>query len=506
MKTGLLYTTSAHIAIAESCGSVHCIDRRTLRPTAAPPALTALTAQRFEHVLGAFFEGDRCCVALSTGSAQCAAYGAIRRVTSFTVAPVSSPGPSRAFVALLTAGLRQCDMYFSPEFDLSVNHQSRALRRTYDEYKWNFTAVAQLLRLFAGLRQYAYVVAGFVAQSGGAVLISRKSRFNAGVHYWSRGCDSDGAAAAFYETEELLIDGSRARAFVLLRGSVPAHWTQNPPADPQRPFVFGAAKESRRRFDLHFDRLSALYGERVTVCALTNAAGRERVLTETLRELCAARGVDFAHTEYSAAQFSAPALAAAVRAYAPRVSWFEEDSGAVLRAQEQFIRVSCASCMDRTNSFQFHIAELFASHFNGGGSSARALMWTAQHDALCGQYCNSRGVKHAVVLRGRQTRAGAVLDNLTLLRRQLSDVLVGGYLHDAYCVVRQSPRIAEAPHRDGFFARLLALVVLVAVCVSLLLRGQRAAAGARFRRGARRVISCPQIAPVEDADCDAPIV
>ncbi|OBS80783.1 hypothetical protein A6R68_21003 [Neotoma lepida] len=60
------------------------------------------------------------------------------------------------------------------------------------------------------------------------ILISRRSCFRAGVRYYVRGIDSEGHAANFVETEQIVhYNGNRA-SFVQTRGSIPVFWSQRP--------------------------------------------------------------------------------------------------------------------------------------------------------------------------------------------------------------------------------------------------------------------------------------
>ncbi|NWH28935.1 SAC1 phosphatase, partial [Grus americana] len=60
------------------------------------------------------------------------------------------------------------------------------------------------------------------------LLVSRRSCFRAGVRYYVRGIDSEGHAANFVETEQIVhYKGSKA-SFVQTRGSIPFFWSQRP--------------------------------------------------------------------------------------------------------------------------------------------------------------------------------------------------------------------------------------------------------------------------------------
>lgn len=60
------------------------------------------------------------------------------------------------------------------------------------------------------------------------VVISRRNISNAGSRFWRRGVDSNGNAANFIETEQILVHENKIVSFVQLRGSIPLQWTQKP--------------------------------------------------------------------------------------------------------------------------------------------------------------------------------------------------------------------------------------------------------------------------------------
>ncbi|GAA6081097.1 phosphatidylinositol-3-phosphatase SAC1-A, partial [Tachysurus ichikawai] len=60
------------------------------------------------------------------------------------------------------------------------------------------------------------------------ILISRRSCFRAGVRYYVRGIDSEGHAANFVETEQIVQYNNSRASFVQTRGSMPFFWSQRP--------------------------------------------------------------------------------------------------------------------------------------------------------------------------------------------------------------------------------------------------------------------------------------
>ena len=140
------------------------------------------------------------------------------------------------------------------------------------------------------------IVHGFVDQANLSIygkpiyltLIARRSKKYAGTRFLKRGANNSGDVANEVETEQIAFDASLGSetvghytSFVHMRGSVPAHWSQDiskiqpkPPIfiETQDPFAETAGK--------HFDQLLARYGSPVVVINLVKK--RERRAHESL--------------------------------------------------------------------------------------------------------------------------------------------------------------------------------------------------------------------------------
>lgn len=75
------------------------------------------------------------------------------------------------------------------------------------------------------------IIQGFVkqirVQDALLYLISRRSYYQGGTRYNSRGCDIWGNASNFVETEQILSFESQLFSYMQIRGSVPFLWKQN---------------------------------------------------------------------------------------------------------------------------------------------------------------------------------------------------------------------------------------------------------------------------------------
>merc|ERR1711976_159551 len=119
----------------------------------------------------------------------------------------------------------------SPEFLHMPLHERADVRFT-----WNSNMLRELAQQ-PELAQYCLpIMLGFVAvkpcsvkgHAFNYIVISRRSCFRAGTRYYMRGVDSEGHAANFVETEQIVEYDTSRCSFVQTRGSVPLYWYQFP--------------------------------------------------------------------------------------------------------------------------------------------------------------------------------------------------------------------------------------------------------------------------------------
>ncbi|GAA6099648.1 phosphatidylinositol-3-phosphatase SAC1-B, partial [Tachysurus ichikawai] len=154
---------------------------------------------------------------------------------------------NKTFLAMINNILNTDGFYFATDYDLTHSLQRLAntspefqemslLERADQRFVWN----GFLLRDFSTqpeLHRFACpVIHGFIAMKSCCIngkvfdwnLISRRSCFRAGVRYYVRGIDSEGHAANFVETEQIVQHGGAKASFVQTRGSIPFYWSQRP--------------------------------------------------------------------------------------------------------------------------------------------------------------------------------------------------------------------------------------------------------------------------------------
>ncbi|KAK2705161.1 hypothetical protein QYM36_017269 [Artemia franciscana] len=96
----------------------------------------------------------------------------------------------------------------------------------------------------------------------GAV-ISRRSRYNAGTRFYTRGINLDGHVANFVETEQIVEYDGQKTAFVQTRGSIPIFWNQLPNLKYKPSVVIDSFKEHILALTKHFEEQVLQYGQQV---------------------------------------------------------------------------------------------------------------------------------------------------------------------------------------------------------------------------------------------------
>ena len=111
-------------------------------------------------------------------------------------------------------------------------------------------------------------------------IISRRSRHRAGTRYKRRGVNEEGHVANYVETEQILLYHHYALSFLLVRGSVPIHWSQPGYKYRPPPKLDRSPEEDQLAFSRHFNTEFAIYGPPIYAINLAEKFGRERVISE----------------------------------------------------------------------------------------------------------------------------------------------------------------------------------------------------------------------------------
>ena len=224
------------------------------------------------------------------------------------------------------------DFFFSPTYDLSRSLQEQAARgamggRARDDsphedgiFVWNAFLRSELHGVGAWTTP---LVHGFFRQVTFSVLaavrvrltlLARRSRVFAGARYLKRGANAEGAAANDVETEQIVEDDRGAcSAYLQLRGSVPAPWTQRTAIAVPRPPIVLQPRDpthatARRHAAALFERYGApllvlnLVKKREKGAARESTVGREwaRAVAALNKELSPSARLQYLAIDYAA--------------------------------------------------------------------------------------------------------------------------------------------------------------------------------------------------------------
>ncbi|MES1904739.1 MAG: hypothetical protein MHPSP_000951 [Paramarteilia canceri] len=183
---------------------------------------------------------------------------------------------------MITSIVIQPGLYFSPDFDLNqfCGQETKAGSQKLDRslfyinhhLKSNFICLDTVDPSF-----FVDVIQGYYCQFNTSInsknieleIIARRYQANNGRRYFNRGVDSLGNTANFVEVNLSMTFDKNIYSFVIVRGTIPIHFTQNP-------VLFGTAKLiAERDFtsnveDIlkHLKILKSEYGEKVTLINL----------------------------------------------------------------------------------------------------------------------------------------------------------------------------------------------------------------------------------------------
>ncbi|XP_033950840.1 phosphatidylinositol-3-phosphatase SAC1-A [Pseudochaenichthys georgianus] len=210
---------------------------------------------------------------------------------------------NKTFLSMINNVLTTDGFYFCTDYDLTHTLQRLSntspdfqemslLERADQRFVWN----GNLLRELAAqpeLHKFALpVVHGFIVMKpcriNGKIfewiLISRRSCFRAGVRYYVRGIDSEGHAANFVETEQIVLYEGAKASFIQTRGSMPFYWSQRPNLKYKPKPIISKTTNHMDGFQRHFDSQLLIYGKQ-TLLNLVNQKGSEKPLEQAFDKM-----------------------------------------------------------------------------------------------------------------------------------------------------------------------------------------------------------------------------
>nr|XP_060483867.1 phosphatidylinositol-3-phosphatase SAC1 [Panthera onca] len=368
---------------------------------------------------------------------------------------------NKTFLAMLNHVLNVDGFYFSTTYDLTHTLQRLSntspefqemslLERADQRFVWNGHLLRELSAQPEVHRFALPVLHGFITMHSCSIngkyfdwiLISRRSCFRAGVRYYVRGIDSEGHAANFVETEQIVhYNGSRA-SFVQASGK----WMCLLFAHYLRIFSFGryiAFDFHKECKNMRWDRLSILMDQ----------------VAEMQDEL----------------------------------SYFLVDSaGMVVASQEGVFRSNCMDCLDRTNviqsllarrSLQAQLQRLGVLHVGQKLEEQHDFekiyknAWADNANACAKQYAGTGALKTDFTRTGKRTQLGLVMDGWNSLIRYYKNNFSDGFRQDSIDLFLGNYSVDEleshsplsVPRDLKFLALPIIMVVAFSMCIICLL-------------------------------------
>ncbi|VDO73631.1 unnamed protein product [Heligmosomoides polygyrus] len=293
---------------------------------------------------------------------------------------------NRHFTEMLQSVLATTGFYFSYSLDLSrslqwlsengtpaFKHMSM-IDRADDRFVWNGYLLSQL-RSVQGIDRFALpVIHGFYGEVHHSVnghqfklsLISRRSKYRAGVRFYKRGVSLDGHPANFVETEQIVETTSahgRLTAFLQTRGSIPLLWSQRPNLKWQPMPTMKPSDDQLAAYVKHFELQRMTYGGKIVIVNLINQSGREKKIGDELDRIVQQANLSYVrynpfdfHKVCQAMQWHRLSMLRDQLRHEITQFGYLADTDLTQRSQTGFFRTNCMDCLDRTNVVQAMIA------------------------------------------------------------------------------------------------------------------------------------------------------
>uniref|UniRef100_A0A8C4NUD6 SAC domain-containing protein n=1 Tax=Dicentrarchus labrax TaxID=13489 RepID=A0A8C4NUD6_DICLA len=359
----------------------------------------------------------------------------------------------KTFLSMLNNVLTTDGFYFCTDFDLT--HTLQRLANTSPDF--------QEMSLLERLHKFALpVVHGFIVMKpcriNGKIfewiLISRRSCFRAGVRYYVRGIDSEGHAANFVETEQIVLYEGAKASFVQTRGSMPFYWSQRPNLKYKPKPIISKTTNHMDGFQRHFDSQLLIYGKQ-SILNLVNQKGSEKPLEQAFAKMVSGMNngmlnyiaFDFhkecSHMRWDRLQILVDSVAETQDEY----SYFMVNSEEKTVAQQRGVfRSNCMDCLDRTNVIQSLLARRSLQSqlqrmgvLNVGQRIEEQAefekiyknAWADNANACAVQYAGTGALKTDFTRTGKRTRWGLLMDGWNSMIRYYKNNFSDGFRQDS---------------------------------------------------------------------------
>ncbi|XP_059365877.1 phosphatidylinositol-3-phosphatase SAC1-A [Carassius carassius] len=380
---------------------------------------------------------------------------------------------NKTFLSMISNVLNTDGFYFCTDYDLSHTQQRLSntspdfqemslLERADQRFMWNGNLLREIIAQ-PELHKFAFpVIHGFIVMKpcciNGKVfewiLISRRSCFRAGVRYYVRGIDSEGHAANFVETEQIVQYNNSQASFVQTRGSMPFFWSQRPNLRYKPKPQISTDTNHMDGFRRHFESQVLIYGKQV-VLNLVNQKGSELPLEQAFAKM--ASGMENGLIKYIAFDFHKECskmrwhrlqiLVDAVSDMQEEFGYFMVSSdGKVTSEQSGTFRSNCMDCLDRTNviqsllarrSLQSQLQRMGVLHVGqkieeqADFEKIYKNAWADNANACAKQYAGTGALKTDFTRTGKRTHWGLVMDGWNSMIRYYKNNFSDGFRQDS---------------------------------------------------------------------------
>uniref|UniRef100_A0A6Q2WUL3 SAC domain-containing protein n=1 Tax=Esox lucius TaxID=8010 RepID=A0A6Q2WUL3_ESOLU len=426
---------------------------------------------------------------------------------------------NRTFLSMINSVLTTDGFYFCTSYDLTHTLQRLAnvspefqemslLERADPRFVWNGSLLREI-QSQPELHRFALpVIHGFIVMKpcriNGKIfewiLISRRSCFRAGVRYYVRGIDSEGHAANFVETEQIVLYNGGRASFVQTRGSMPFFWSQRPNLKYKPKPLISKNTNHMDGFQRHFDSQVLIYGKQ-TILNLVNQKGSEKPLEQAFAKMV--NGMENGLIKYVAFDFHKECsrmrwdrlniLVDSVAETQDEYSYFLVDTeGKVVSQQKGTFRSNCMDCLDRTNVIQsmlarrsiqsqlqrmgvLHVGQRIEEQADFERIYKNA--WADNANACAKQYAGTGALKTDFTRTGKRTQMGLLMDGWNSAVRYYKNNFSDGFRQDSidlflgnYTVDETEGATPLRTQKDWKFLTLpVIMVVAFSMCIICLL-------------------------------------
>uniref|UniRef100_A0A8C2FB96 SAC1 like phosphatidylinositide phosphatase a n=1 Tax=Cyprinus carpio TaxID=7962 RepID=A0A8C2FB96_CYPCA len=357
---------------------------------------------------------------------------------------------NKAFLSMLRNVLNTDGFYFCTDYDLTHTQQRLSntspdfqemslLERADQRFMWN----GNLLREITAqpeLHKFAFpVIHGFIVMNpcciNGKVfewiLISRRSCFRAGVRYYVRGIDSEGHAANFVETEQIVQYNNARVSFVQTRGSMPFFWSQRPNLKYKPKPQISTDTNHMDGFRRHFESQVLIYGKQV-ILNLVNQKGSELPLEQAFAKMV--NGMENGLIKYIAFDFHKECSKMRwhrLQILVDAVSDMQEEFGYFMVSSDGKVtsQIACLTCVSFQRMGVLHVGQKIEEQADFEKIYKNA--WADNANACAKQYAGTGALKTDFTRTGKRTHWGLVMDGWNSMIRYYKNNFSDGFRQDS---------------------------------------------------------------------------